>query len=111
MEIIINNIAIWSATLHQGFSVKQHPMGTIYLTKEGLAKRANRTMYRYAKTYTVGKTDFVLFVRTFNDDMVAIEKELDKVAKTITEDYARKQTFLSPEQFEYLNQYVKGDEE
>lgn len=69
-------------------------------------------MYRYAKTYTVGKTDFVLFVRTFNDDMVAIEKELDKVAKTITEDYARKQVLgAMPDQFEYLNQYVKGEEE
>lgn len=82
------------------------------MTKKGLAKRANRTIYRYAKTYTVGKTDFVLFVRTFNDDMVAIEKELDAVAKTLKEDYVKKEVFgAMPDQFDYLNKYVKGDEE
>ena len=112
MEIIINNIAIWSSVLHTGFSVKQMPAGTIYKTKAGLAMRSVKTMYRYAKTYKVGKTEYVLFVRTFNASTEEVEKELDKVAKGIKEDYAKEQvTGATPDYFEYLNKYVKGEEQ
>lgn len=74
--------------------------------------RSVKIMYRYAKTYKVGKTEYVLFVRTFNASTEEVEKELDKVAKEIKEDYAKKQvTGATPDYFEYLNKYVKGEEQ
>lgn len=111
MEIIINRIAIWRANFSDKFSVRQIPKNTKYLDeKSGVYVISDEVMYRYAKNYTKGKTKYCLFVRTFRDDKAGIESELDKVAKTITEDYAKKINALATiENFEYLDKYVKGE--
>lgn len=111
MEIIIDKIGIWKADYHKGYTVRVMPAGIRYFDKSGICKLANDKINRYAKNYKKGKTEFVLFVRTFSSDKDAIEKQLDKVAKTITEAYAKeicmKATF---DEFEYLNEYVKEGE-
>lgn len=109
MEIILDRIAIWKADFHKGYTVRTIPTHTRYQEK-GVFAYSDKLMYRYAKNYKVGKTEFCLFVRTFRDDKNSVETELDKVAKTIKEDYAKKIAMLSTvENFEYLNESLKGD--
>lgn len=110
MEIILDRIAIWKANFHKGYTVRTIPTNTRYLNK-GVFALSDKIMYRYAKNYKVGKTEFCLFVRTFRDDKNKVEAELDKVAKTIDEIYAKKIALLSTvENFEYLNEFLKGVE-
>lgn len=111
MEIIIDKIAIWKANLSNKFTVREMPLGTRYLDETtGIYIMSDKPMYRYAKNYKKGKTTFCLFVRTYRDDKVAIETELDKIAKTITEDYAKKINNLATVQnFEYLSEKLKGN--
>lgn len=109
MEIILDRIAIWKADFHKGYTVRTIPTNTRYQNK-GVFLLSDKLMYRYAKNYKVGKTEFCLFVRTFRDDKKGVESELDKVAKTIDEAYAKKIATLSTiENFEYLNEFLKGD--
>lgn len=109
MEIILDRIAIWRADFHKGYTVRTIPTNTRYQDK-GIYLKSEKTMYRYAKNYKVGKTEFCLFVRTYRDDKKGVEAELDKAAKTVTEDYAKKIAVLSTiENFEYLNEFLKGD--
>ena len=109
MEIILDRIAIWKADFHKGYTVRTIPTHTRY-QENGVFSYSDKLMYRYAKNYKVGKTEFCLFVRTFRDDKNGVETELDKVAKTIKEDYAKKIAMLSTvENFEYLNEFLKGD--
>lgn len=112
MEIIIDKIAIWQPNLHDGFTVRTVPIGTRYLDpKTHIYLISDKIMYRYAKNYKVGKTRFCLFARTFRDDDKGVEKELNEVAKTITEEYAKsviaKATFSN---FEYTDNFLKGVE-
>lgn len=109
MEIILDRIAIWKADFHKGYTVRNIPLNTRY-QKDGVYVLSDKPMFRYAKNYKVGKTEFCLFVRTFRDDKNKIEVELDKVAKTIEEAYAKKVISLATvTDFEYLNEYLKGD--
>lgn len=109
MEIIIDNIAIWKADFHKGYTVRTIPTNSPYKTKDGEAKISDKLMYRYAKNYKVGKTEFVLFVRTFNSKMDKVEKELDAVAKKVTEKKAKEVIAMATmTNFEYLNEYLKG---
>lgn len=111
MEIIIDKIGIWKADYHKGFTIKEVPSGMRYFDKTCICKLSNNKMYRYAKNYKVGKTEYVLFVRTFNNNTAEVEKQLDKVAKTITESYAREVCLKATlEEFDYLNEYVKEGE-
>lgn len=109
MEIIINKIAIWKANFHKGYTVRKMPIGTRYQNESGIYCVADKPMYRYAKNYKVKKTEFVLFARSFREDKNGVETELDKVAKTITEEYAKKAILASAENFEYTNNSLKGD--
>ena len=109
MEIIINKIAMWKATFHKGYTVRIVPAGTRYQNQANIFCVSDKKMYRYAKNYMVGKTEYCLFVRSFEDDKDGIEKQLDKVAKTITETQAKKAIMASADNFEYLDKYLKGD--
>ena len=107
MEIIIDKIAIWRGDLHPGYSVKEVPIGMRVADKTGILRVTEKPMWRYAKNYKVGKTKFVLFVRTYNNDMTEVFGQLDKVAKGITERYAKEINALpSFEDFRYLNEYI-----
>ena len=110
MDIIIDRIAIWQAKPTEGFTIREVPIGTRYRDRNNVYCISDKLMYRYAKNYKVGKTDFCLFARTFRDDATAIEVELDDFAKTVSEEYAKKvveESTLS--KFEYTNAYLKGD--
>lgn len=110
MDIIIDRIAIWQAKPTKGFTIREVPAGTRYRDHNNVYCVSDKVMYRYAKNYKVGKTDFCLFARTFRDDATAIETELDKFAKTIDEAYAKKVVAESTlSKFEYTNTYLKGD--
>lgn len=111
MEIIIDNIAIWKADFHKGYTVRTIPMNTTYKDKNGLYNKNDKPMYRYAKNYKAGKTEFVLFVRTYEKDMAKVEKQLDKVAKKITEEKAKAVVALATiDNFQYLDEFLKGEE-
>lgn len=110
MEIIIDNIAIWRADFHQGYTVREIPPNIEYRDRSGDLKHSDKTMYRYAKNYKVGDTDFVLFVRTYEENKKKVEKQLDEVAETIDEKLALKMSGTLPSGFEYLDVYLKGEE-
>lgn len=110
MEIIIDKIGIWKADFHKGYTVRVVPSGIRYSDKTGIIKMSNNKIFRYAKNYKVGKTEFVLFVRTFLDNKAEVESQLDAVAKKITEKYAREVCARATvNEFDYLNEYLKGD--
>ena len=110
MDIIIDRIAIWTANLQNGFTVRKNPMGLKYKTQAGVYNVSNQTIYRYAKDYEVGKTRFTLFVRTFREDWANVEKELDKVAKKLKEDVVKaKIANADVYNFEYLDFNIKGE--
>lgn len=109
MEIIIDNIAIWRADFHEGYTVRQIPPNIAYQDKDGSMKRSDKIMYRYAKNYKVGDTDFVLFVRTYDKSKTRVEKKLDEVAKTIDEKKALRFKGALPSNFGYLDIYLKGE--
>lgn len=109
MEIIIDNIAIWRADFHEGYTVREIPPNTQYQDKDGLMKFSDKKMYRYAKNYKVGKTAFVLFVRTYEKNKAKVEKRLDEVAKTVDEKEALKMSVAMPSNFDYLNIFLKGE--
>lgn len=109
MDIIIDRIAIWQAKPTEGFTIREVPIGTRYRDHNNVYVISDKLMFRYAKNYKVGKTNFCLFARTFRDDESAIESELDKVAKTIDEAYAKKvEAEATLSKFEYTNSYLKG---
>ena len=109
MEIIIDNIAIWRADFHEGYTVREIPPNIAYQDKDGLMKRSDKIMYRYAKNYKVGDTAFVLFVRTYESSKKKVEKQLDTVAKKVDEKKALKFKGALPSNFDYLNIYLKGE--
>lgn len=110
MEIIIDKIAIWKTTFHkETFTVREHPTGTRYLNEANIYCISDKPLYRYAKNYKVGKTEFLLFVRTFNGDKKVVEKQLDEVAKTVKESEAKKAIMASANDFEYLDKLMKGN--
>lgn len=111
MDIVIDKIAIWTANFQNGFTVRKNPLGLKYKTEEGLLCVSDKTIYRYAKDYKAGKTRYTLFVRTFDDNGVKVEKELDKIAKTLKEDFVKEKIAnASVYNFEYLDIKLKGDE-
>lgn len=111
--IKIDNIALWkpAAGLRVGdINVATNPAGRSYLEKgANVYKISDKPMYRYAKNYKVGKTNFSLFVRSFRNDE-KISSELDAAAKTIKEDDAKK-ILAEPDflKFVYLDIYLKED--
>lgn len=109
MEIIIDKIGIWRADFHEGYTVREIPSYTPYQDKDGLMKRSDKTMYRYAKNYKVGDTPFVLFVRTYENNKKKVEKKLDEVAKTVDEQTAIRMSFAMPSGFEYLDVFLEGE--
>ena len=111
MEIIVDKIGIWKADFHKGYTVRMVPSGVRYSDKTGIMKMSNKKMFRYAKNYKINRTEFVLFVRTFAEDKSGVEKQLDAVAKKVTEKYAREICARATvEEFEYLNEYLKEGE-
>ena len=108
MEIIIDKIGIWKADFHKGYTTRIVPSGVRYSDKTGIVKMSNEKMYRYAKNYKINRTEFVLFVRTFNDNKNEVETQLDSVAKKVTEQYAREICARATvEEFDYLNEFIK----
>lgn len=110
MEIIIDKIAIWKSDFHkETYTVREMPLGIKYRNELGIASVSDKIIYRYAKNYEVGKTDYLLFVRTFSNDKDAVEKRLDEVAKTIKEAEAKKAIMASQDDFIYLDKTLKGN--
>lgn len=109
MDIIVNKVAIWRPKLMDELTIHEHPIGTAVLDEEtNLFTEVDKPLYRYAKNYTIGKganaLKYCLFVRSFDNDSKGVEKQLDKVAKGITEEQA-KGILFKPEynDFEYLS--------
>ena len=76
MEIIIDKIAIWKSDFHkEKYTVREMPLGIKYRNELGIASVSDKVIYRYAKNYKVGKTDYLLFVRTFSNDKDAVENQ------------------------------------
>lgn len=107
MEIIIDKIAIWRGGTISGTQTRTAPAGIRVAEKSGILMVASKPVLRVAKNYKKGKTEFVLFVRTYRTDTDAIVKELDKVAKTITEKEAKDANeMVSYNDFRYLNESI-----
>lgn len=89
MDIILNQIAIWSPCGAKAINTRPSPVGERYRNQNATVyQTATQPLIRYAKDYTVKKVKFSLFVRTFSTNTVAVEAELDRYAKEITKEYA-----------------------
>ena len=82
MDIILNQIAVWSPCLVSSLNVREMPKGgtVIYRISE-------TPIYRYIKNYTIKKVKFSLFVRTAYRDDKLVEQQLDETAKKLTKEY------------------------
>lgn len=114
MDIIINRVAIWQPSTIDELTVRKHPTGTQYRTKDSeLIKIASAPFYRYAKNYEVDGEKFCLFVRTLKS-LKKIEGELDKVAKKIDKSLVmevKTKAQDEPMAFEYTDYYILEDKE
>lgn len=103
MDIILNQIAIWSPCGAKQLNIRKEPSGRKYREPNGVVyKVANNPIIRYVKDYSIKKVGFSLFLRTDCDNEVLVENALDGYAKQITKEYALKATAKSSlEYFEY----------
>ena len=111
-KLILNRVAIWQAKYTDDLTMRPSPAGRIYF-ENGVAKTSDKTMFRYAKNYKVGKgktaIKFCLFMMTFSESEKQIEQFLDDIAKTIDIAYAQKILLTSSiANFEYLDEYFGG---
>lgn len=80
MDIILNQIAVWSPCLVSSLNVREMPKGERFLMP-------GTVIYRYIKNYTIKKVKFSLFVRTAYRDDKLVEQQLDETAKKLTKEY------------------------
>lgn len=86
MEIILNQLAIWTPKQASGLTERLSPVGSPYTVKGStIIKKSMKPLHRYAKNYKLGKKEFCLFVRTADADE-GIEAKLDSIAKKITKE-------------------------
>ena len=112
MEIILNNIAIWTPKLEDKLSVRTTPAGARHQEAgTNLISLTDKTVYRYAKNYKTkgrGGVRFCLFVRTYLDDAEAVEKQLDDYAARLkTEEVASAIAGADSKHFNYTNEYLE----
>lgn len=112
MNIYLDRVAIWLPIGTDELSVRPMPAGIEYLANGTMVfKKADKTLYRYAKNYKVGKgktaTAYSLFVRTFEPDSAVVEKALDVIAESMTKEFVDSSiagaTF---ENFNYLDEVI-----
>lgn len=88
MDIILNQIAVWSPCLASSLNVREMPKGERFLMPGTVIYRISETpIYRYIKNYTIKKVKFSLFVRTTYRDDKLVEQQLDETAKKLTKEY------------------------
>lgn len=106
----LDEVALWRAKLTDEMTVRENPAGRPY-EDNNIIKKTTSVAYRYAKNYTVGKEKFCLFIFTYTKNKKDVEKFLNKVAKTITEDMAKKakENATQFRGFEWLNIKLEGD--
>lgn len=93
MDIILNQIAIWTPCGAKTLSVRKSPVGEKYREGNGVVyKHAVKPLIRYAKDYKIKKLEFCLFLRTFCEDEEKVEAALDNYAAQITKEYALQAT-------------------
>lgn len=79
-----NRIAVYRKMRIDGLQVKKFTGGHPYLNN-GLLMRTSETepIYSYAKNYKKFTKEFSLFVWSTSSDQKAVEKQLDKVIKSL----------------------------
>lgn len=106
----LDEVALWRAKLTDDMTVRENPIGRPY-EDNNIIKKTTSVAYRYAKNYTVDKEKFCLFIFTYNKNKKDVEKFLNKVAKSITVEKAKKanENAVMFSNFEWLNIKYKGD--
>lgn len=113
LSIVEDRVAIWSPQMVDGFMTRAVPVGSAYLSKDSMVyKQTTRPMTRYVKNYETGegksKVKFCLFVRSFIEDEKAVEAELDRIAKELSEECIKKSLAgANFESFVYSDYYIK----
>ncbi|MBP5724407.1 MAG: hypothetical protein J6X18_12655 [Bacteroidales bacterium] len=106
-QIELNRIALWRPKLIDELTVRESGVGRIY-TENHIIKKTTQKTYRYAKNYTKKAIKFCLFVLTYCDDAKGVEKQLDKIAKKIDDDFAKQVVGQSTTTtFEYTDFYLE----
>lgn len=103
----LNRIAIWRPKLIDELTVREAGAGRPAL-QDGIISKTTAKTYRFAKNYKTGETPFCLFVVSYRKGAKSIEKELDKIAKKIDEETAKKVVNApNATSFEYTNYYLE----
>lgn len=106
----LDEVALWRAKLTDEMTVRENPIGRPY-EDNNIIKKTTSVAYRYAKNYTVDKEKFCLLIFTYDKNKKEVEKFLNKVAKSITVEKAKKanENVAMFSNFEWLNIKYKGD--
>ena len=103
----LNRIAIWRPKLIDELTVRESGAGRPFAENHIIKKTTAKT-YRYAKNYEKKQTKFCLFVISYLADAKKAEEQLDKIAKKIDVDDAKKIVAQSTNvSFEYTNFYLE----
>lgn len=103
----LNRIAIWRPKLIDELTVREAGAGRAVL-QDGIISKTTAKTYRFAKNYKTGDTPFCLFAVSYRKGAKSIEKELDKIAKKIDEDVAKRVVNTSnATSFEYTDYYLE----
>lgn len=103
----LNRIAVWQPKLIDELTVREAGAGRAHL-QDGIISKTTAKTYRFAKNYQKGETKFCLFVVSYRKDAKAVEKELDKIAKKITEATAKKVVLESnATTFQYTDYFLE----
>lgn len=107
MDLRINRVAIWMPTIIDELTVRTSPAGRTYF-EDGVAKKTEREMFRYAKNYELDGTKFCLFIMSFSDKKASVERFLDEVAENLEADFVKQN--VADENFHYTDFEFKEEE-
>lgn len=96
----LNEVAIWRAKPLDELTVRANPAGRAYEDNK-IIKQTEKVAYRYAKNYEKDSIKFCLFVFSYDESAKAVEKFLNKTAKSISE--AKVKAINKTKDFEWLN--------
>ena len=83
-KLYLNRVAIFKKTASTELETKVSPAGRTYV-EDNIVKVTDKKTYRYLKNYLVKKKHFCIYVFTYSENAKYFEKELDKIAKKITD--------------------------
>lgn len=110
MDIILNQIAIWRPFGSEKILKREAPLGQSFkIAGNPVIQSSQKPLFRYAKDFSRFGVKFCLFVRTFEEDITAVEKALDDAAKSLKKaEILNGTSEAGNNSFVYLDKFIGG---